>query len=330
MTSTARVMVAGCWAAIVTGLLLAGTQLTGIAEPPPPELIAFDPGAVTRWGAPLLRFTGTTAAVLAVGTLLGLVILDGLPRHRTTVLSLRRATRLLACSAVVALIMQVLLGISAIVGRPALTISVSDYVACLTMPGILYCLGSIAGFLCLAMLIRTRTTPLNLLVVGMVATCLPFAGGHPSSASNHIVSLGMIVLHVLAAALWVGGLAMLLIVGGILGDRVAMRTVLPKFSRLALPCAIATAVSGFGSLLAQAPEVGGYSRNYLLLVLVKAIGLVGLFWFGAWHRRHSVPASIHDPLSAKFLRTGLREVALMSAIIAVATVLSRTPPGSFE
>ncbi|MFI9407016.1 copper resistance D family protein [Nocardia sp. NPDC052316] len=330
MTVTARVMVAGCWAAIVTGVLLAGAQLTGIAEPPPPELIAFDPGPVTRWGTPLLRFTGTTAAVLAVGTLLGLVILDGLPRHRTAVVSLRRATRLLAFIAVVALILQVMLGISAIVGRPAHTIAVADYLACLTMPGILYCLGSIAGFLCLAILIRTGTTPLNLLVVGMVATCLPYAGGHPSSASNHVVSLGMIVLHVLAAALWVGGLAMLLIVGGVLGDRVAVRTVLPKFSRLALPCGIATGISGLGSLLAQAPEVGGYSRNYLLLVLIKAIGLIGLFGFGAWHRRHSVPATVPDPLAAGFLRTGLREVAVMSAIIAVATVLSRTPPGTFE
>ncbi|MFE3544337.1 copper resistance D family protein [Nocardia sp. NPDC059177] len=327
MTSSRRAF--GLAVLITTALaaLLAGISAGHIADPPPPALLAFDPGPFTRWGGPLLRLVGTTTAVLTVGSLLGMVLLGGPTEHRRTTDSLRRGARRLALTTAATLAFQAMLGISAIVGKPVLDIPPADVVACLTSPSIAYCLAGSAGFLTLAVLTRTTVLPLTLLTVAMVAVCLPFLGGHPSSASNHVINVAMIVAHVVCAALWVGGVAVLVFIGAVRGDRAALRVALPKLSRLALVCAAVTAASGLGSLLARIPEADGFSRTYLLLVLAKAAGLAGLVAFGAWHRRHSVPTVARGGSPERFLYTGFAEAVVMTAVVATATVLSQTPPG---
>ena len=116
-----------------------------------------------------------------------------------------------------------------------------------------------------------------MLLSGVLAAALiPWAlGGHTTQAGQDIAASSLIV-HVLAAGAWIGGLAiMVLHVRGEL-----LTAVLPRFSTLALWCWISIGVSGVITGWLRVGQVSdlwtsGYGR--LLLVKLLALGVLGTF-----------------------------------------------------
>ncbi|OLT20325.1 hypothetical protein BJF78_35665 [Pseudonocardia sp. CNS-139] len=151
--------------------------------------------------------------------------------------------------------------------------------------------------------------------------------GHSASGGAHDVATDSLVLHVLAASLWVGGLVAVLGTAAARGpDReAALATAVPRFSRLALVCWLALAVTGMVNTLVRIPLGALPGSEYGLLVLVKAGALLALGGLGVLHRRRTVGAAARGEPRA-LLRLGGVEVLVMLATIGVAVALGRTAP----
>jgi cytochrome c oxidase assembly factor CtaG/uncharacterized membrane protein len=151
--------------------------------------------------------------------------------------------------------------------------------------------------------------------------------GHSSSGGAHDVATDSLVLHVLAASLWVGGLAAVLALASsrAAGRTAALATAVPRFSALALVCWSVLAVTGVVNALVRIPLADLFGSTYGALVLAKVVALLLLGALGAAHRRSSVEAASRgEPRT--LLRLGGVEVLLMLATIGLAVALGRSAP----
>ena len=151
--------------------------------------------------------------------------------------------------------------------------------------------------------------------------------GHSAGGGAHDLASDSLVLHVLAASLWVGGLVAVLATAAAHGpDReTALATAVPRFSRLALVCWLALAVTGVLNAVVRVPIGALLGSGYGALVLAKATALIGLGAMGAVHRRSTVAPAARGE-SRALLRLGGFEVLLMLATIGLAVALGRSAP----
>jgi cytochrome c oxidase assembly factor CtaG/putative copper export protein len=148
--------------------------------------------------------------------------------------------------------------------------------------------------------------------------------GHSSSGGAHDLATNSLLYHLIAAALWVGGLVALLAHGRRRGDHLALATT--RFSRLALVCWIAMAVSGTLNALVRLPVTELLSSTYGLLVVGKIAALVVLGVIGYLQRERSVRQVVASGSGRSLLRLAGVEVLIMFVTIGIAVALSRTPP----
>jgi putative copper resistance protein D len=151
--------------------------------------------------------------------------------------------------------------------------------------------------------------------------------GHSSAGGAHDIATDSLVLHVLAASLWVGGLLAVLALAVARGSdrRTALATAVPRFSKLALGCWLVLAVTGVVNALVRIPIGDLFGSTYGALILAKVGALLLLGAVGAAHRRSTVePASRGE--ARGLLRLGGVEVLLMLATIGLAVALGRSAP----
>lgn len=291
-----------------------------------------DPGLGTQWAVPVLRVLVDLSAVLTVGLLLlGGVLVparDGLLRGAR--LTWTRASRwsALVWAAVVAA--QIVLSLSDIIALPvgevldpSLLWSFVSQVE-LGRALLVQLLLALTIALC-ARTIRT-TTGAGLLALLALGTMLPpTLVSHAGTSDQHTLAVSSLMLHVLSAGVWVGGLVALVLLGT--SDRRPLPVAVPRFSRLALWAAVALGLSGVASAAVRlASPADLLSTSYGRLVLLKLVAIAALSAFGAAHRRRIVPALSGDGARRAFLRLGAVEVLVMAATVGVAVALSRTPP----
>jgi copper transport protein len=189
---------------------------------------------------------------------------------------------------------------------------------------------------------------LALLVVGAGYLALtPALAGHASIQSPTAVFLPSDVLHVLAASVWVGGVACLLLVLPAAtrrlegGDRTRLLlAVLARFSPLALGAVIAIALTGVVQAYIDVRSLHGLLHTtYGALILVKVALLLALIGLG-WINRERVipalrrlvsnqPAGAGGPGGVGVLarRTMRGELALMLGVFGVtAALIGYAPP----
>lgn len=293
-----------------------------------------DPGTLTTFGLPAVRAVTEIAMVLTTGALLLAAFLVApqrtgyldVPGYR----AMRAASWTSAAWAVGALLM-VPLTVADSLGRP---------VADVLDPGLLVDVVPVlatatawtwTAAIAVVVLVGTRTV----LTWGwaVVLFALSFVGpvpvaltGHSSSGGAHDVATDSLLLHVLAASLWVGGLVALLATAAARGpDRTAaLATAVPRFSSLALVCWVVLAVTGVVNALTRVSPAVVLGSSYGVLLLLKTGALVALGVLGALHRRASVGAASRGEPRA-LLRLGGVEVLLMLATIGLAVALGRTP-----
>lgn len=165
---------------------------------------------------------------------------------------------------------------------------------------------------------------LSVLLVSAVAGLMPLALTGHVAHHNANITLATLALagHVAAAALWVGGLLVLVV--HLRRDPVALAVTVPRFSALALVCVAVVGLSGVVASVAMLDgwvELFGTDRG--VLTLAKVAALVVLVGVGAWHRRRTVGQVAYGRIGP-LLRAGAVELGLMSAAIGLAVVLSGT------
>ncbi|MGH3774911.1 MAG: cytochrome c oxidase assembly protein [Pseudonocardiaceae bacterium] len=323
LVSVAALLATAVGAGLV--VVLGGDGLTGLGLP--------DPGLLTRAGLPVIRVLSESAAVVTVGSLLLAAFL--VPPQTSGYLDTGgyAAVRMARIAALVwtltSALMVPLLAADA-VGRPVTEVLeprlLAALVSELSQPGAWALTAGItlvlAGFCWIALTWGAVTWLFALSVVGLMPVALT---GHSSAGGSHDIATSSLLYHVVAAALWVGGLIALLAYLARRGDHAGLAT--QRFSRLALVCWIVMAASGvINALVRVTPDQ--LLTSYGLLVLGKVTALLVLGAFGWLHRRSAVAAVVDRGDRAAILRLGGVEVLVMFATIGLAVALSQTaPPG---
>ncbi|MEB3049032.1 cytochrome c oxidase assembly protein [Mycolicibacter sp. MYC123] len=292
-----------------------------------------DPGPATTLGLPFVRAAGEIAAVLAVGSFLLAAFL--VPPQDSGVLDVAgyRALRLgtvasgvwAGCAALL-----VPLTISDVSGHrlsefldPVRTWSLAGMVD--TASAWRWTAFVAAGvFLLSRSVLRWSWTPL--LLAGSLLTLIPLGlTGHSAAGGSHDLATNSLLIHLVAAGLWAGGLLALLVHalrGGEHADLAARR-----FSALALWCFVAIGLSGVLNALVRLTPADLLTSPYGRLVVVKFVALCLLGVLGWRQRRRGVAALRQNPDErAPLIRLALIEAGIFAATFGVAVGLGRTPP----
>lgn len=317
-------ILAGCTAAGIGALSLADA-LTATGLP--------DPGPVTTLGLPFVRAAGEIAAVMAVGSFLLAAFL--VPPQPSGVLDIAgyRALRLGTAASgtwAVCAALLVPLTISDVSGHPLGEFL--DPAAAWSFAGLVDTASAWRWTALLAAIVtlvssrvlRWSWTPL--LLAGSLLTLIPLGlTGHSAAGGSHDLATNSLLIHLIAAGLWAGGLFALLVHalrGGEHGDLAARR-----FSTVALWCFVAMGLSGVLNALVRLAPAELLTSEYGRLVVAKFVALCVLGALGAGQRRRGVAALQADPNNrAPLIRLALTEAVVFALTFGVAVGLGRTPP----
>lgn len=347
-------LVAGAVAA-VAGVVLG----TLVAQSDTIDLL--DPGSLVRWGSPTATVLTELAGAVTLGALAMAAFVLPWPPGRgkrdvarrggasgeRTDTSFTAMTRVAAVASVVWTVFalaDLVLGYGAIAGRrldaPSFGPELGVYVTSISLGKIGLGVVAVAALTSVvAVLVRSPVGALWAALLALVALVLHAQTGHASGDTNHELAISTMFLHLVGAALWIGGLAAIALVAGRLGRDLA--PTVERFSTLALWCYIAVGTSGAVNAAMRMADVGQLvTTTYGRLVLTKILLMGGLGVIGWLHRRRVV-----DALNARagatvdagrtqaaarapwvFWRLVAVELVLMGAVSGVAVALSAAEP----
>ncbi|MFM9919359.1 cytochrome c oxidase assembly protein [Lacisediminihabitans sp. H27-G8] len=120
--------------------------------------------------------------------------------------------------------------------------------------------------------------------VGLVPQALQ---GHSADAAGHDAAVTSLGLHVVFAAIWLGGLVTIVFIRKTLeGGRIG--PIISRYSTLAIICFVVVAASGYVNAALRVGTITQLLTPYGILVLVKIFALLALGLFGLGQRRFLV------------------------------------------
>lgn len=157
-----------------------------------------------------------------------------------------------------------------------------------------------------------------------MASIIPMAQqGHSADAAGHDAAVTSFGLHVLFAALWLGGLVTLIVARRSLeGGRLI--PVLERYSSLALISFVVVAASGYVNAELRVGTLAQLATPYGILVLVKVAALGALGVFGVLQRRILIGRLKTGGKRSTFWWIVTAELAFMGIASGVAAALART------
>jgi putative copper resistance protein D len=291
-----------------------------------------DPGLGTQWGLPVARTLADLAGILTVGLLLAGAVLVPAREGQLRGARLRwtRAARWSALVWAVAVVVEGLLTFSDVLAQPVGdildTTLLWSFVRDIDLGRSLAVQVVLALAVALAAsAVRTTTGAALAVLVAIAALVPPTLSGHSGASADHSVAVSSLIVHVVALSLWCGGITALVLLGST--DRRPLPVAVPRFSSLALWCAVAVTLSGVVSAWVRISSPSDLvTTSYGRIVLVKVALLAVLSGIALWHRRRLLPRLANDTGRVVFLRLAAVEVLVMAATVGVAVALSRTPP----
>lgn len=317
---------------LVVGTVFLIAMMYGHAAPEKaPDSIA-DPGRLTGWGLPISRVVADAAGFTTVGFLLAAAFLlpapsGGAQGHAAT--AVRYASRA-AWVWTAAVVVELAFSISDIFAAPVSGLTyaeISSYVLDTDAGRAFVAQAVLAG--AVAVLARwILGVPALAAVLGLAVVALvpPVLTGHSASSGSHMLAVASLLLHVVGAALWVGGLLALGWVATLGSKRLG--AAVRRYSALAAWCLAIVGVSGVVNASVRIESLGQvFSTEYGNLVLAKAAALAALGAFGLAHRRRIIPRLDDDGRAGgRFAGLAAVEILVMLATVGLAVALSRTPP----
>ncbi|MBO1754785.1 cytochrome c oxidase assembly protein [Allobranchiibius sp. CTAmp26] len=290
-----------------------------------------DPGAVVRWGIPVLNVLRDLTAALTVGALLlgGFLVPEGATSRRRE--SLARYAAWSATGWALVGAVSVVLNFADVSGTHLGSAGfASEAWASIWQLEILRA-PAITALIAAAVALLAFTGPgargmAWLFGVSLVALYPLALIGHAAGSDDHEASVDSLLVHLLAVTVWVGGLLALLLMWGRFGKGTA--DVVRRYSTVALWCFGAVAVSGVLNAVIRVGSFSGLASRYGVLVLVKVVLLLALGTFGALHRQRVIGHldGAAAPGRALFARLAGVESLVMGAAVAVGVALARSAP----
>ena len=158
-----------------------------------------------------------------------------------------------------------------------------------------------------------------LLLATLLAIVIPVFQSHSASGDSHLMAVGSLAIHVIALALWVGGVFALAFLAP--ESRAAA---VPRFSVMALWAAIAVVISGSVNAYIRLNFKEAWGSSYTYLVIAKVGLTAGLIVISYLHRRNLKKLS--ELKGFKFLQLILAEVVIMTLTLAIGSLLASSQP----
>jgi putative copper resistance protein D len=162
-----------------------------------------------------------------------------------------------------------------------------------------------------------------LLLATLLAIVIPVFQSHSASGGSHLMAVGSLAIHVIALALWVGGVFALAFL-----TPESRAAAVPRFSVMALWAAIAVVVSGSVNAYIRLNFKEAWGSSYTYLVITKVFLTAGLIVIGYLHRRNLKKLS--ELKGSKFLQLILAEIVIMVLALVIGSRLASSQPPERE
>jgi putative copper resistance protein D len=302
--------------------VIAALILGGGASP----LLLLDSGPLVRWGLPIAKLISNLSAAAMIGPLvLALFALRSGEKPFDTALdvaSISAAVFTVSCGAAGFLSFMDAF-------NPELSIEqqFGDQLGrfLLTLPlGQAWLITTIMGAVVTVLAFAWRTwTPTLLTAILAAAALLPVATqGHAGEESGHAIAVNSILLHTIGAAVWLGGLLLVVVLRGAKGVDTA--DLVRRYSSVAIAAFVVVAVSGLVRSTVALGSWDGLWTPYGAILLAKVVLLGAMGVLGAWYRARLIPRL--ERSERWFWMLVLCEVALMGLASGAAAALARTAP----
>lgn len=317
--------VAGPVGLVVVALIavLVALAYGGGANPP---LLA-DPGPIVRWGLPITKLLVNLSAAGMIGSLIltCFALSTKKPEFNTALdVAAGSAALMTVTSALTGFLTY--LSVSGIpltfdstfgqgLGQFATTIALGQS----WLETTLIC--AAVTVLCFAV----RNLTALVFVTGLaLLSLLPMAQqGHAAGTAGHDQAITALGLHLVFAAIWVGGLLTIVFLRRCL-ERQRIVEVISRYSTLAIVCFFVVAFSGYVSADLRIGTLANLLTPYGILVLVKVAALCSLGLFGLLHRRYLIDRLQRGGGRGVFWWLIAAELAFMGIASGVAAALART------
>lgn len=314
------VLLAATLAALVVGLGIGGAAA---------ERSLLDPGAVVRYGLPISRTIVNVAVAGLIGSLVMVVwaFASDKPEYRAGMDLAAGSAAVLTVASGATIVFTVLdIWASDVANGDKLGAALGQFLAEIELGQlwlIVLLLAAVTTVLAFAITERRMTL---LVLIAAVSTTLPLAQmGHAAGASGHAQAVNALFVHLVGAAVWLGGLLTLIFVS-VKVDRERLAVLVARYSPLALFAFIGVSASGVVSAWLRLGSFDAlFSTGYGQLVLLKTGSLVVLGAFGAVHRRYLIPRIADTKTGGRvFAWFVIAELAVMGIASGVAGALGRT------
>jgi cytochrome c oxidase assembly factor CtaG/putative copper export protein len=270
--------------AVALVALAAGLAYGGGAAPLPIQ----DPGPLARWGLPVAKLLVNLGAAGMIGAL-ALAIWALSPKRREFDVALDVA----AASAAVLTVASAATGVFTffvVTGMPAdlgneFGARLGQFITTIELGQAWLTTTLVAAavtVLCFA--VRNHTALVFVAVLAVFALVPMAQQGHSAGAAGHDAAVTSLGLHLVFAAVWLGGLVTIVLLRRELGPE-RLLTVLTRYSTVALICFIVVALSGYANAALRIGTWDQLATQYGVLVLAKVAALIALGLFGAVQRR---------------------------------------------
>ena len=288
-----------------------------------------DPGPVVRWGLPMAKLTVNLAAAVMVGSLV-LALYALRAGSRAFDVALDAASIGAAVFTVSAGVTGFFTVLNALGSTPSADAQFGQQLGRFLIEqelGRAWLITTLAGAVLtvLTFAVRSWTTTLMVAILAIAALVPMATQGHSGDDANHSAAVMAVALHIVAAAVWLGGLVLLVVVRPVL-SRAEMTDVLRRYSSLALVSFVVVAISGTARAVAGGITLELLTSPYGIVLLVKIGALVALGILGAWYRVRLIDRIDDDAASRRFWGLIALELAFMGIASGAAAALARTPP----
>ncbi|MDQ1172129.1 cytochrome c oxidase assembly factor CtaG/putative copper export protein [Microbacterium testaceum] len=314
------ILIAVSLIAVVAGLAYGG----GAAAP---QLA--DPGPVVRWGLPIATVVVNLSAATLVGSLV--LALFALPAgERPFEIALDTASIGAAVFTVAAAATGYMTFLNVLNAKPTLDAVFGQQLGRFLVEsplGQAWLLTTIAGAVLTVLTFAVRSwIPTLLVAILSLAALVPMGTqGHAGDEASHDAAVIALVLHLMAAAVWLGGLVLLVVIRPAM-SRTQLQATMMRYSSLALVAFVVVAVSGTVRASIGLLGLQNLWSAYGVLVLVKVFALVAMGVLGAWYRRRLISRMADENGSRRFWGVVSLELVFMGIASGAAAALARTPP----
>jgi cytochrome c oxidase assembly factor CtaG/putative copper export protein len=312
-------------AAVALAALLVLLAYGGGADP----LVIADPGPVIRWGLPV----STLAVNLAAAGMLGSLVLAlyGLRAgDRAFEVALDTASVSAAVFTVAAGVTGFFTFVNVSNAAPSGDMLFGEQLGRFLVEqelGRTWLITTVGGAAVTVLTFAVRSwTPTLFVTLLAIAVLVPMGTqGHSGELSTHDVAMISLILHMLGAAIWVGGLLLLVVVRPVLA-RADLVALLRRYSSIALFAFVLVAVSGTARAAVAVGDWSGLLSPYGGILLVKIVALVAIGALGAWYRLRLISRYDRDGAARRFWTLIVLELVLMGIASGAGAALARTPP----